>query len=410
MSSQNHGVDGLALPLVLGEAIDSYARPQISSIWDSVPNINPGSRRYVDQEKTAALASFVHPSSFQPIHYSYGNDPYNASSSRISNNCAVPSDNAGKTAAQLAQLTGSYSLPIEWMITDSSRGLNCNSPGGSSRFSNEYSTSVVKSAREPCSENSSSSGSIFLQAMQEILVEIAFYALENAGIDENGTNFCLSSSRPARTPLDADADKAIVSQDIHHIEARKRHLLALLQSVDDKYNQCLHEIHTVSSAFHAVTELDPNLHARFALPAISSMYKNLRERISSHILPLGIEGQQCIIEKQRQQQPWDHHHQQQLSKRDRDRDRDRDCHQLLWKPQRGLPERSVSVLRAWMFQNFLHPYPKDADKHLLALKSGLTRNQVSNWFINARVRLWKPMIEEMYAELNINRSRKPPRI
>lgn len=24
--------------------------------------------------------------------------------------------------------------------------------------------------------------------------------------------------------------------------------------------------------------------------------------------------------------------------------------------------------------------------------------QVSNWFINARVRLWKPMIEEMYKE------------
>lgn len=26
--------------------------------------------------------------------------------------------------------------------------------------------------------------------------------------------------------------------------------------------------------------------------------------------------------------------------------------------------------------------------------------QVSNWFINARVRLWKPLIEEMYAEMN----------
>jgi Homeobox KN domain len=24
--------------------------------------------------------------------------------------------------------------------------------------------------------------------------------------------------------------------------------------------------------------------------------------------------------------------------------------------------------------------------------------QISNWFINARVRLWKPMIEEMYKE------------
>ena len=29
--------------------------------------------------------------------------------------------------------------------------------------------------------------------------------------------------------------------------------------------------------------------------------------------------------------------------------------QQTWRPQRGLPEKSVAVLRAWMFQNFLHP-------------------------------------------------------
>ncbi|KAF8396473.1 hypothetical protein HHK36_018096 [Tetracentron sinense] len=45
-------------------------------------------------------------------------------------------------------------------------------------------------------------------------------------------------------------------------------------------------------------------------------------------------------------------------------------------------------------------YPRYAEKHLLAIRSGLTWNQVSNWFINARVRLWKPMIEEMCSEIN----------
>lgn len=69
-----------------------------------------------------------------------------------------------------------------------------------------------------------------------------------------------------------------------------------------------------------------------------------------------------------------------------------------WRPQRGLPERSVSVLRAWLFEHFLHPYPSDVDKHILARQTGLSRSQVSNWFINARVRLWKPMVEEMYLE------------
>lgn len=29
--------------------------------------------------------------------------------------------------------------------------------------------------------------------------------------------------------------------------------------------------------------------------------------------------------------------------------------QHIWRPQRGLPERAVSVLRAWLFDHFLHP-------------------------------------------------------
>ncbi|XP_009104707.1 BEL1-like homeodomain protein 3 isoform X2 [Brassica rapa] len=69
-----------------------------------------------------------------------------------------------------------------------------------------------------------------------------------------------------------------------------------------------------------------------------------------------------------------------------------------WRPQRGLPENSVSILCAWLFEHFLHPYPKESEKIMLAKQTGLSKNQVANWFINARVRLWKPMIEEMYKE------------
>ncbi|KAG7027358.1 BEL1-like homeodomain protein 9, partial [Cucurbita argyrosperma subsp. argyrosperma] len=71
-------------------------------------------------------------------------------------------------------------------------------------------------------------------------------------------------------------------------------------------------------------------------------------------------------------------------------------HQPVWRPQRGLPERAVTVLRAWLFEHFLHPYPTDTDKLMLASQTGLSRSQVSNWFINARVRLWKPMVEEIH--------------
>ncbi|GMI81872.1 hypothetical protein HRI_001856500 [Hibiscus trionum] len=84
-----------------------------------------------------------------------------------------------------------------------------------------------------------------------------------------------------------------------------------------------------------------------------------------------------------------------------------------WRPQRGLPERAVAILRAWLFEHFLHPYPTDTDKNMLSIQTGLSRNQVSNWFINARVRVWKPMVEEIHmleskglaeANLNLNKS------
>ena len=29
--------------------------------------------------------------------------------------------------------------------------------------------------------------------------------------------------------------------------------------------------------------------------------------------------------------------------------------QPVWRPQRGLPERAVTVLRSWLFDHFLHP-------------------------------------------------------
>lgn len=119
--------------------------------------------------------------------------------------------------------------------------------------------------------------------------------------------------------------------------------------MDNQYSQCLDEIHTVVSAFHAATELDPHIHAHFALQTVSFLYKDLRERISNHILAMGSnvngpwseEEKEWSVDTSFIQKQWAL---QQLKRKDQ-----------LWRPQRGLPERSVSVLRDWMFQNFLHP-------------------------------------------------------
>eukprot|EP00013_Stygamoeba_regulata_P010133 CAMPEP_0177678452 /NCGR_PEP_ID=MMETSP0447-20121125/29015_1 /TAXON_ID=0 /ORGANISM="Stygamoeba regulata, Strain BSH-02190019" /LENGTH=338 /DNA_ID=CAMNT_0019187453 /DNA_START=38 /DNA_END=1054 /DNA_ORIENTATION=+ len=58
------------------------------------------------------------------------------------------------------------------------------------------------------------------------------------------------------------------------------------------------------------------------------------------------------------------------------------------KKRRGnLPTDSVEVLKRWLFGHLKHPYPNEREKKELATKSGLTFNQVSNWFINARRRI-----------------------
>ena len=56
-------------------------------------------------------------------------------------------------------------------------------------------------------------------------------------------------------------------------------------------------------------------------------------------------------------------------------------------------------LRDWLLKHFDKPYPEDADKLVLAECSGMTRAQVGNWFINARVRIWRPMVLRLGEEI-----------
>ncbi|KAL9658159.1 hypothetical protein ABK040_013071 [Willaertia magna] len=59
-----------------------------------------------------------------------------------------------------------------------------------------------------------------------------------------------------------------------------------------------------------------------------------------------------------------------------------------------LPKEAVEHLKNWLFIHFQHPYPSEAEKAQLAEETDLTLTQVNNWFINARRRLWKPIIEK----------------
>ncbi|EAA04607.4 AGAP007539-PA, partial [Anopheles gambiae str. PEST] len=58
-----------------------------------------------------------------------------------------------------------------------------------------------------------------------------------------------------------------------------------------------------------------------------------------------------------------------------------------------LPKHATSVMRAWLFQHLVHPYPTEDEKRAIAAQTNLTLLQVNNWFINARRRILLPMLE-----------------
>ncbi|KAL3526704.1 hypothetical protein ACH5RR_011360 [Cinchona calisaya] len=184
-------------------------------------------------------------------------------------------------------------------------------------------------------------------------------------------------------------------------QRRKVKLLSMLDEVDRRYNHYCEQMQMVVNSFDLVMGFGAAVpYTALAQKAMSRHFRCLKDAIAAqlkHSCELLGEKDAGISGVTKGETP-------RLKLLDQSLRQQRAFHQMgmmeqeAWRPQRGLPERSVTILRAWLFEHFLHPYPSDADKHLLARQTGLSRNQVSNWFINARVRLWKPMVEEMYQQ------------
>ncbi|XP_012940812.1 homeobox protein PKNOX1 [Aplysia californica] len=64
------------------------------------------------------------------------------------------------------------------------------------------------------------------------------------------------------------------------------------------------------------------------------------------------------------------------------------------KQKRGvLPKQATQIMKSWLFQHIVHPYPTEDEKRQIASQTNLTLLQVNNWFINARRRILQPMLE-----------------
>ncbi|VVA99299.1 unnamed protein product [Arabis nemorensis] len=259
---------------------------------------------------------------------------------------------------------------------------------------NEYATQVVSGFTRTIHNSK------YLKAAQQLLDEavnikkaLKHFQPEGDKIDEEKEKNLqeLSTNLP---PAD------IPQAERQELQSKLSKLLSILDEVDRKYKQYYHQMQIVVSSFDVIAGCGAaKPYTALALQTISRHFRCLRDAISGQILVtrkslgggndgsdgigVGISRLRNVDQQVRQQRAL-----QRLGV----------MQPHTWRPQRGLPDSSVLILRAWLFEHFLHPYPKDSDKIMLARQTGLSRGQVSNWFINARVRLWKPMVEEMYKE------------
>ncbi|OEL22440.1 Homeobox protein BEL1-like protein [Dichanthelium oligosanthes] len=279
-------------------------------------------------------------------------------------------------------------------------------------------------------------GSRFLRPTQQLLQEFCSLPVEAASTaaskpptkpaSEDGVGEGSSSSAPSAQ---------IQAMDAAELQRLKAKLYAMLQEVERRYRRYREQMRAVAGSFEAVAgERAAAAYTRLASRTISKHFRSLRDGVAAQMQAV----RRALGEKDTDGGPAAGMAKGETTPRLRVLDQCLRQHRTYqagvlesqpWRPQRGLPERAVSILRAWLFEHFLHPYPSDVDKHILARQTGLSRSQVrifliaraltsllraptacrvgrcvlhywqvSNWFINARVRLWKPMVEEMYSE------------
>ncbi|KAL6222482.1 hypothetical protein ACLB2K_005874 [Fragaria x ananassa] len=313
----------------------------------------------------------------------------------------------------------------ELRMGDNSGLLYYNNPEGSSSSAhyNQYKNLVGHQSQQVHVGFGSSSfgvvnvlrNSKYVKAAQELLEE--FCSVGRGQLKKNKLGRQSSSVNPSSNPAgitgggagggassssSKDVPPTLSAADRIEHQRRKVKLLSMLDEVDRRYNHYCEQMQMVVNAFDLVMGFGAAVpYTALAQKAMSRHFRCLKDAVTAQLkhscellgekdgagnsgITKGETPRLKMLEQSLRQQRAFH----QMGMME----------QEAWRPQRGLPERSVNILRAWLFEHFLHPYPSDADKHLLARQTGLSRNQVSNWFINARVRLWKPMVEEMYQQ------------
>ena len=64
------------------------------------------------------------------------------------------------------------------------------------------------------------------------------------------------------------------------------------------------------------------------------------------------------------------------------------------RPEHNHSKIATDLFKAWFYANLEHPFPSDDVKADFADRTGLSFTQVTTWFVNARKRVWKPLLHE----------------
>ncbi|PIA55895.1 hypothetical protein AQUCO_00700310v1 [Aquilegia coerulea] len=270
------------------------------------------------------------------------------------------------------------------------------------------SPSVTSSQNQSCSTSYETEifatvvgNSRFLNAAQSLLEEAV--SVGGKSIDFNSdTSIAQLRRRRGALSISSQMQAELYNEGLTpDVQTRITKLISLLDKLESKYEQYYHHMEELVSSFEVIAGLgSAKSYTALTLQAMSRHFYSLREAIITHI-------RLAAKRQYSQDSPRHQSGNTQLAVFDQGARHNGVSLQQLgmvrnqrqtWRPTRGLPETSVGILRSWLFEHFLHPYPNESEKLTLASQTGLTKNQVSNWFINARVRLWKPMIEEMYTE------------
>ncbi|KAF5747581.1 hypothetical protein HS088_TW05G00306 [Tripterygium wilfordii] len=355
---------------------------------------------YLDPQSSLSINPYFYPSqqNFQNLRSNYDHQSYNGHGDQVVLYKPEPLSLTHQVCTSTTSTGQGLSLSLSSHHTNLPLELNYMVPagtvgggvGGSGSTSNEVSRSSVPLG--PFTGYASIlKGSKFLKPAQQLMEELCDVG-RTIYAEKMATDSALME--PSMDSLNASGDLLSCVDDSENRQ-KKSTLLSMLDEVYRRYEQYYQQMQAVVASFEYVAGLSNAApYANLALKAMSKHFRSLKNAITDQF-QFNNKAQGPISHGKDEAPRFRNSERGIYGQRPIHNSGSHD-HQPVWRPQRGLPERAVSVLRAWLFEHFLHPYPTDTDKLMLAKQTGLTRSQVSNWFINARVRLWKPMVEEIH--------------